>query len=145
MAYIQKPGRAPLKNKNFETLTNKTPLKKVSGPGDPKDGSDSVNVKTYDVTSGKTSGRTVKKNSPADKVSKKLGREINFGSSVSQDKPKGKAKQSNATNRKTGATKSTYGSLSSNFKGRAKDKNNLTVDFSTNNNDSRRKETFRLL
>ena len=33
---MQKPGRAPLKNKNFEALTNGTPLKKVSGPGDPK-------------------------------------------------------------------------------------------------------------
>jgi hypothetical protein len=146
MAYMQKPGRAPLKNKNFEALTNGTPLRNHKpGHKDPKDGSDSVNIKTYDINSGKTSDRTVKKNSPADKVSKELGREITFGGSVSQNKPKGKAKQSNATNRNTGATKSTYGRLSPNFKGRAKDKNNLTVDFSTNNNDSRRKEKFRLL
>lgn len=27
MAYMQKPGRAPLKNKSFEALTNGTPLK----------------------------------------------------------------------------------------------------------------------
>jgi hypothetical protein len=27
MAYMQKPGRAPLKNKNFEALTNGTPLR----------------------------------------------------------------------------------------------------------------------
>ena len=145
MAYIQKPGRAPLKNKNLETLTNGTPLKKVSGPGDPKDGSDSVNVKTYDVTSGKTSGRTVKKGSPADKVSKEFGREIDFGGSASQKMPVGKSKASNGTNRNTGATKSTYGYLSPNFKGRAMDKNNKPVDFSNNNNDSRRKEKFRLL
>ena len=112
---------------------------------DPKDGSDSVNIKTYDVTSGTEGARTVKKGSPADKMSKEFGREIDFGGSASQDKPKGKAKQSNATNRNTGATKSTYGSLSPNFKGRAKDSKNRTVDFSTNNNDSRRKEKFRLL
>ena len=111
---------------------------------DPKDGSDSVNVKTYDVTSGKEGARTVKKGSPADKVSKEFGREIDFGSDASQTKPAGESKASNGTNRNTGATKSTYGSLSPNFKGKAKDKNNRTVDFSTNNNDSRRKEKFRL-
>ena len=110
---------------------------------DPKDGSDSVNIKTYDVTSGKEGARTVKKGSP-DKVSKEFGREIDFGSSASQTKPAGKSKASNSTNRNTGATKSTYGSLSANFKGKAKDKNNKTVDFSTNNNDSRRGEKFRL-
>jgi len=145
MAYIQKPGRAPLKNKNFEALTNGTPLKKVSGPGDPKDGSDSVNVKTYDINSGKEGARTVKKGSPADKVSKEFGREIDFGGSASQKMPVGKSKASNGTNRNTGATKSTYGYLSPNFKGRAMDKNNKPVDFSNNNKDSRRKEKFRLL
>ena len=44
MAYMQKPGRAPLKNKNFEALTNGTPLrndndkdkKKESSSKDPR-------------------------------------------------------------------------------------------------------------
>jgi hypothetical protein len=111
---------------------------------DPKDGSNSVNVKTYDVTSGTEGARTVKKGSPADKVSKEFGSEIDFGSSAPQTKPAGESKASNGTNRNTGATKSTYGKLSANFKGRAKDRNNKTVDFSNNNNDSRRGENFRL-
>tara|TARA_B110000285_G_scaffold174047_1_gene195108 strand:+ start:1031 stop:1438 length:408 start_codon:yes stop_codon:yes gene_type:complete len=107
-------------------------------------GKNQTNVETYDTVSGESSGRTVKKDSPADRVSKEFGRELTFGGSVSQAKPTGKAKQSNATNRNTGATMSTYGSLSPNFKGRAKDSKGKTVDFSTNDNDSRRGEKYRL-
>ena len=103
----------------------------------------SVNVKTYDVTSGTEGTRTVRKGSPADKVSQQFGNEIDFGPSVSQTQSAGES-TSNGTNRNTGATKSTYGNLSPNFKGRAKDKNNKIVDFSNNNNDSRRGENFRL-
>ena len=107
-------------------------------------GKNQTNVETYDTVSGVSSARTVQKDSPADRVSKEFKREITFGPSVSQAKPTGKAKQSNATNRNTGATMSTYGNLSPNFNGRAKDKNNRTVDFSNNNNDSRRGEKYRL-
>ena len=108
------------------------------------EGENQTNVETYDTVSGVSSGRTVQKGSPAHKVSQEFKREITFGPSVSQEKPTGKPKQSNATNRNTGATKSTYGNLSPNFKDRAKDKNNKIVDFSNNNNDSRRGEQFRL-
>ena len=107
-------------------------------------GKNQTNVETYDTVSGESSGRTVQKNSPADIVSQQYGKEITFGGSVSQTKPTEKPKASNATNRNTGATMSTYGNLSANFKGRAKDSKGKTVDFSTNNNDSRRGEKYRL-
>ena len=115
---------------------------RVEGGGE-NETAESVNVKTYDVTSGTEGTRTVKKDSPAYKVSKEFGNEIDFGPSVSQTQSAGES-TSNGTNRNTGATKSTYGNLSPNFKGRAKDKNNKIVDFSNNNNDSRRGENFRL-
>ena len=107
-------------------------------------GKNQTNVETYDTVSGVSSARTVQKNSRADRVSQEFGKEITFGPSVSQEKPTGKAKQSNATNRNTRATMSTYGNLSPNFKDRAKDSKGKTVDFSTNNNDSRRGEKYRL-
>ena len=119
------------------------PVKKRVEGGGENETAASVNVKTYDVTSGTEGTRTVKKDSPAYKVSKEFGNEIDFGSSVPQTKPAGES-TSNGTNRNTGATKSTYGNLSPNFKGRAKDKNNKIVDFSNNNNDSRRGENYRL-
>jgi len=81
---------------------------------DPKDGSDSVNVKTYDVTSGTESARTVKKDSPADKVSKEFGKVINFGKSVSQEAPTGSSTTAIGTNRNTKATMSTTGSIGGN-------------------------------
>ena len=114
---------------------------------DTKDGSDSVNVDTYDTASGVSSARTVKKGSPAAKVAKEYGREVTFGKSADQKvgkKPAKKADIVKGTNRNTMATMSTYGDLSPSFKGRAKDSKGNTVDFSTNNNDSRRKEKFRL-
>ena len=107
-------------------------------------GKNQTNVETYDIVSGESSGRTVQKNSRADRVSQEFGKEITFGPSVSQAKPTKKADVVSGTNRNTGATMSTYGNLSPNFNGRAKDKNNRIVDFSNNNNDSRRGEKYRL-
>jgi len=131
-------------NSNKPGLRQKEGLLKKK---DTKDGSDSVNVDTYDTASGVSSARTVKKGSPAAKVAKEYGREVTFGKSADQKvgkKPAKKADIVKGTNRNTSATMSTYGDLSPNFKGRAKDSKGNTVDFSTNNNDSRRKEKFRL-
>jgi len=42
------------------------------------------------------------------------------------------------------ASASTFGKLPRGFKGMAYDRNNKKVDFSTNNNDNRRSEDFRV-
>jgi hypothetical protein len=146
MAYMQKPGRAPLKNKSFEALTNGTPLKNENDKE--KKTGEKKKVKSYNVKTGKESTKIVKADSPDAKLSKRLGSTLEFESAdqskKSLTKKKSDPKTGGGTNRNIYATKATAGTLPKNFKGRAKDKNNKTVDFSTNNNDSRRNEKFRL-
>ena len=71
-------------------------------------------VKTYNVDTKKTGSRMVKKGSPAAKVAKKYGSEIDFGSSASQRKATGKSKKTIGTNRNKKATKSTTGTIGGN-------------------------------
>ncbi len=148
MAYTQNPGRAPLKNKSFEALTNGTPLRNDNDKDKEKKTGEKKKVKSYNVKTGKESTKTVKADSPDAKLSKRLGSTLEFESADQSKKSLTKQKSDPRTgggaNRNIYATKSTFGTLPKNFKGRAKDKNNRTVDFSTNNNDSRRNEKFRL-
>lgn len=144
---MQKPGRAPLKNKNFETLTNGTPLRNDKDKKDPKTGKKKT-VKSYDVKTGKESLKKVTADSGDAKLTKELGNTLTFESADqskrSLTKQKSDPRTGGGVNRNIYATKATLGTLPKNFKGRAKDKNNRTVDFSNNNNDSRRNEKFRL-
>jgi hypothetical protein len=147
MAYMQKPGRAPLENKNFEALTNGTSLKNDNDKKDPKTGKKKT-VKSYNVKTGKESLKKVTAKSGDAELSKELGGTLTFESAdqskKSLTKKKSDPKTGGGVNKSTTATRATYGALPKGFKGRAKDKNNKIVDFSTSNNDSRRKEKFRL-
>ena len=58
-----------------------------------------------------------------------------------EDRPKGNGRL--YSKNKT-ATASSFGALPTGYKGMAYDRNNNKVDFSTNNNDARRSEDFRV-
>jgi hypothetical protein len=141
MAYKQQPGTTRGTNPSIATLTDGDKKKKKN----PKSGSDRKTVKTYDIASKKSGSKSVKKGSPSAKMATEYGAEVDFGSQSQKTGAKrGEATTAKGTNRNTKATMATSGSLPANFKGKAKDSNNKTVDFSTNNNDNRRKEKFRL-
>jgi hypothetical protein len=133
MAYTQDPGRAPLKNKSFEALTNGTPLRNDNDKE--KKTGEKKKVKSYNVKTGKESTKKVKTGSPDDKLSKRLGGTLELESADQSKKSLTKKKSDPRTgggvNRNTRATRATFGTLPKGFKGRAKDKNNKTVDFST--------------
>jgi hypothetical protein len=142
MAYMQKPGRAPLKNKSFEALTNGTPLR--NDHDKEKKTGETKKVKSYNVKTGKESTKTVKANSPDAELSQRLGGTLEFESADQNPNNLTPAVLPEGTNRNIYATRSTFGTLPANFRGRARDTNNNPVDFSNNNNDSRRKEKFML-
>ena len=134
MAYMQQPGRAPLKNKAVEYLTD----------NDKKKNKDKKTVKKYDVSTGKASDISVTKGSASDKSAKEFGNVVDFGKSVSQKKSSTTGKLREGTNTDAMASASTYGKLPAGFKGRAFDKSNKIVDFSNSNQDKRRGEKFRV-
>jgi len=97
MAYMQKPGRAPLKNKNFEALTNGTPLRNHKpGHKDTKTGNegrsaDNIGAKLdkggneiiTDATTGKNistnaSSRKMNKDAASGKIRKELTGNVNY-------------------------------------------------------------------
>ena len=58
-----------------------------------------------------------------------------------EDRPKGSGR---VYSKQANATASSFGRLPTGYSGMAYDRNNKKVDFSTNNNDSRRDEDFRV-
>jgi len=134
MAYMQQPGRGPLKNKAVEYLTDNDKKKKK----------DKKTVKKYDVSTGKASEISVSRESASDKSAKEFGNVVDFGKSVSQKKSSTTGKLREGTNTNVMASASTYGKLPKGFKGRAFDKSNKIVDFSNSNQDKRRGEKFRV-
>jgi hypothetical protein len=134
MAYLQQPGRGPLKNKAVEYLTDNDKKKKK----------DKKTVKKYDVSTGEAKKISVDKGSASDKAAKEFGNVVDFGKSVSQKKSSTTGKLREGTNTNVMASASTYGKLPKGFKGMAYDKSNKKVDFSTNNQDKRRGEKFRI-
>ncbi len=105
-------------------------------------------VKSYNVKTGEESTKIVKSDSPDATLTSELGGTLEFESADqsinSLTRRTSDPRTGGGVNRNIYATKATFGTLPKNFKGRARDKNNRLVDFSTNNNDSRRSEKFRL-
>jgi len=70
MAYMQKPGRAPLKNKNFEALTNGTPLRNHKpGHKDTKTGNEGRSADNVGAALDKGGTRTQKDATTGKKIS----------------------------------------------------------------------------
>ena len=137
MAYTQVPGG--IRPGVFAEIEKVAKFVKEGGKlGDKKQ------VQSYDVSTGKHSNITVSKNSASDKAAEEFGNVVNFGESVSQKKSSTTGKLREGTNTNVMASASTYGKLPKGFKGMAYDKSNKKVDFSTNNQDKRRGEKFRI-
>lgn len=117
---MQKPGRAPLKNKNFEALTNGTPLRNDNDNDKEKKTGEKKKVKSYNVKTGKESTKKVKTGSPDDKLSKRLGSTLELESAdqnkKSLTKKKSDPKIGGGVNRNKNATKSTTGIIGGNKK-----------------------------
>ena len=136
MAYKQNAGRDNLTNLNIAALTNGG-----TDPGtDPKK---KKKVASFNNETKETSNIDVTSGSPADKLSQQLGNAIDFVSQ-SQSTSGKEGNLTSGTNTNTMASASTFGKLPRGFKGMAYDRNNKKVDFSTNNNDNRRSEDFRV-
>ena len=136
MAYKQNAGRDNLTNLNIAALTN--------GGTDPEtDSKKKKKVASFNNETKETSNINVTSGSPADKLSQQFGNAIDFGSQ-SQSTSGRKGNLTSGTNANTMASASTFGELPRGFKGMAYDRNNKKVDFSTNNNDNRRSEDFRV-
>tara|TARA_R110000803_G_C11769833_1_gene295108 strand:+ start:50 stop:463 length:414 start_codon:yes stop_codon:yes gene_type:complete len=136
MAYKQNAGRDNLTNLNIAALTN--------GGTDPEtDPKKKKKVASFNNETKETSNINVTSGSPADKLSQQFGNAIDFGSQ-SQSTSGKEGNLTSGTNTNTMASASTFGSLPRGFKGMAYDRNNKKVDFSTNNNDNRKNEDFRV-
>jgi hypothetical protein len=136
MAYKQNAGRDNLTNLNIAALTNGG-----TDPGtDPKK---KKKVASFNNETKETSNIDVTSGSPADKLSQQFGNAIDFVSQ-SQSTSGKEGNLTSGTNTNTMASASTFGKLPRGFKGMAYDRNNKKVDFSTNNNDNRRSEDFRV-
>ena len=136
MAYKQNAGRDNLTNLNIAALTNGG-----TDPGtDPKK---KKKVASFNNETKETSNIDVTSGSPADKLSQQFGNAIDFVSQ-SQSTSGKEGNLTSGTNTNTMASASTFGKLPRGFKGMAYDRDNKKVDFSTNNNDNRRSEDFRV-
>ena len=118
---MQKPGRAPLKNKNFEALTNGTPLRNDNDKDKEKKTGEKKKVKSYNVKTGKESTKKVKADSPDAKLSKRLGGTLEFESAdqskKSLTKKKSDPKTGGGVNRNKKATLSTTGTIPESMRG----------------------------
>jgi|TARA_B110000908_G_scaffold125653_1_gene147325 hypothetical protein len=136
MAYKQNAGRDNLTNLNIAALTNR-------GTDPETDPKKKKKVASFNNETKETSNINVTSGSPADKLSQQFGNAIDFGSQ-SQSTSGKEGNLTSGTNANTMASASTFGKLPGGFKGMAYDRNNKKVDFSTNNNDNRRSEDFRV-
>ena len=81
-------------------------------------------------------------NQPSGLLSDPVKTRVRANSEIkTKDRPKGSGR---VYSKNETATASTFGTLPKNYRGMAYDRNNKKVDFSTNNNDSRRTESFRI-